>query len=278
MVERAGPGPLTWAGLGVVAASAAVLSFAAVRDLAAAASYPPGLAWLLPVVIDTTAVMSSRIWLGAPAQPGAVRYARALALSGAAVTITANITQHALAAYQLTAPWWLIAALAAVPPAALVAVAHLVALLTRTPPLPPGRPDAPAGPVDHHPEHRDYMVGLADQPADGDLLTHLDDAAGAESGVRPVEEPGPPRWCDHAPPAEHTNTAGHTGTGGDRAVELIAAGAGRRRLARELGMSEHEARQLLTRSRPTTTHPITTRSAATDLTGAQATNPTGDLS
>lgn len=36
---------------------------------------------------------------------------------------------------------------------------------------------------------------------------------------------------------------------GGRAAELIAAGAGRRRLARELGMTEYEARRLLTRSR-----------------------------
>lgn len=36
----------------------------------------------------------------------------------------------------------------------------------------------------------------------------------------------------------------------DRAVELIAEGAGRRRLSRELDISEYEARQLLARSRP----------------------------
>jgi hypothetical protein len=34
----------------------------------------------------------------------------------------------------------------------------------------------------------------------------------------------------------------------DRADQLIAAGVGRRRLSRELGMSEHEARQLLRRA------------------------------
>lgn len=36
----------------------------------------------------------------------------------------------------------------------------------------------------------------------------------------------------------------------DRAAELIAAGAGRRRLSRELDITEYEARQLLARSRP----------------------------
>ena len=36
---------------------------------------------------------------------------------------------------------------------------------------------------------------------------------------------------------------------GDRATELIAAGVGRRRLARDLDISEHEALQLLTQAR-----------------------------
>ena len=38
----------------------------------------------------------------------------------------------------------------------------------------------------------------------------------------------------------------------DRAAALIAAGAGRRRLSRELGVTEYEARRLLDRARPTT--------------------------
>jgi hypothetical protein len=38
----------------------------------------------------------------------------------------------------------------------------------------------------------------------------------------------------------------------DRAAELIAAGAGRRRLSRELGVSEYEARRLLDCARPAT--------------------------
>ncbi|HEY1969101.1 MAG TPA: DUF2637 domain-containing protein, partial [Pseudonocardia sp.] len=127
----AGPGVVTWAGLAVVAGSAAVLSFATVRDLALGSGYPPGLAWLLPVVIDATAAVGSRIWLGGGGHPAAVRYARALALSAAAVTIAANVLQHGLAAHRLAPPWWLVAVLAAIPPTALVAVAHQVALLAR---------------------------------------------------------------------------------------------------------------------------------------------------
>jgi hypothetical protein len=52
------------------------------------------------------------------------------------------------------------------------------------------------------------------------------------------EDDEPIDWWSDAPPA-----------GEDRAAELIAAGAGRRKLARELHISEHAARELLTASR-----------------------------
>ena len=66
-------------------------------------------------------------------------------------------------------------------------------------------------------------------------------------------------------PAE---TALPSGTDGqdppDRAVALIAEGAGRRRLSRELDISEYEARRLLTRSRAdATTRPAETGSTST---------------
>lgn len=202
-----GPGAVTWAGLAVVAGAAAVLSFATVRDLADAAGYPPRLAWLLPVVIDATAVVGSRIWLGAAGAPGAVSYARALALAAAVVTIGANVLQHGLAAHQQVPPWWLVAALAAIPPTALVAVAHQVALLTRP--------------------HRSDQQTLVEAP--GDL------------GNR---EPSPVDACEAA------NTALPVGEGelAERARQLVSTAerpVGRRRLARELDITEHQARRLL---------------------------------
>lgn len=55
----------------------------------------------------------------------------------------------------------------------------------------------------------------------------------------PDEEPFDERdWWEDAPPAQD-----------DRAIELITAGVGRRRLSRELGVSEYQARQLLDRAR-----------------------------
>jgi hypothetical protein len=73
-----------------------------------------------------------------------------------------------------------------------------------------------------------------------------------------------------------SRTAGPDDT--DRAAELIAAGAGRRRLSRELGVTEYEARRLLERARPTTDTPAdddTDDETATAVAaGSPATAPT----
>ena len=45
----------------VVAAAAAVLSFAALRDLALLCGFAPTLAWLLPVVVDAGAAAGSLV-------------------------------------------------------------------------------------------------------------------------------------------------------------------------------------------------------------------------
>lgn len=55
--------------------------------------------------------------------------------------------------------------------------------------------------------------------------------------VAPAESPALPPVGDDATPAGEPV--------GDRASELVAAGVGRRTLSRELGITEHEARQLL---------------------------------
>jgi hypothetical protein len=68
----------------------------------------------------------------------------------------------------------------------------------------------------------------------------------------------------------------------DRAAVLIAAGAGRRRLSRELGVTEYEARRLIERARPATDIPaadIPATGTATDTdtedaTSAAETTPT----
>ena len=51
----------------IVATSAAVLSFSALRDLALLCGFAPELAWLLPVVVDAGAAAGSLVWLARPA-------------------------------------------------------------------------------------------------------------------------------------------------------------------------------------------------------------------
>lgn len=202
----------------VVAAAAAVMSFAASRDLARLCGFSTDLAWLLPVVVDAGAAAGSLVWLGGQAPPAAQRFARALALGLLSLSVVANALGHGLEAYGLAPPWWVVVAVSAIAPAVLGAVVHLAVVVGRRPPEPS---------VPHRPE-----LPLPDLEFDG--TADLDDDLFDECGVSRF-------WAD-APPAVGSN-------GDQRAAALIAAGVGRRRLARELGMSEYEARLLLEQSK-----------------------------
>ncbi|MEU7813878.1 DUF2637 domain-containing protein [Pseudonocardia sp. NPDC049154] len=188
----------------VVAVAAAVLSFAALRDLARMCGFAVWLAWLLPVVVDAGAAAGSLVWLGGWAADTARRFARALALCLLALSVAANALGHGLEAYGLEPPWWVVVVVSAIAPAVLGAVVHLAVLVGRVKPAPP--------------------VELAD-----------DDFA--DLGDEPLSP-----WWESAPPVSEPSRY-------DRAEALIASGIGRRRLARELGVTEHEARQLLASSR-----------------------------
>jgi hypothetical protein len=196
----------------VVAGSAAVLSFAALRDLALLCGFSSRLAWLLPVVVDAGAAAGSLVWLGGWARDAARRFARVLALGLLGLSVAANALGHGLAAFSLAPPWWVVVAVSAIAPGVLGAVVHLAVLVGRTEPS----------------DVEDAVLGGRD-----------DEASSREW----LDENGLSKWWETAPPA--TPRPGKE----DRAAALIAAGVGRRRLSRELGMSEYEARQLLSRTR-----------------------------
>jgi hypothetical protein len=221
--------------LGVVAGAAAVLSFAALRDLALVCGFAPQLAWLLPVVVDAGAAAGSLVWLGGWAGLSARMFARALALGLLALSVAANALGHGLTAFALAPAWWVVVVVSAVAPAVLGAVVHLAVLVGR-----------PASAID---------LPIEDDPPCEDVGT--------------LDERGLSSLWDEAPPA----------SGGDRAAELIAAGAGRRRLSRELGVTEHEARRLLGRTRPATSpgHAPTDDDGAV-VNGAHLLHGPGDLS
>lgn len=120
----------TLAGIAVVAVAAAVLSFASLQDLAERAGYSPELAALLPIAIDAQAVVATRAWLASGTGPRARRYARRLALTAVALSVIGNAGEHAMTAANTVTPWWVVVLIAAVPPIALAATAHLGALLS----------------------------------------------------------------------------------------------------------------------------------------------------
>jgi hypothetical protein len=200
--------------LAIVATAAAVLSFAALRDLALVCGFAPQLAWLLPVVVDAGAAAGSLVWLGGWAASSARTFARALALCLLALSVAANALGHGLAAFGLAPAWWVVVIVSAVAPAVLGAVVHLAVLV--------GRP-----------------VETIIEDVDEEPIPYKLTAAAYEAGT--LDEHGLSRLWDVAPPARSE---------GDRAAELIAQGVGRRRLSRELGVTEYEARQLLARKRP----------------------------
>ncbi|MBH5141435.1 helix-turn-helix domain-containing protein [Rhodococcus erythropolis] len=106
-------------------AAAAVLSFAALDDLAARSGVAVPALW--PAIVDGVVIVATVAVVA-----GAGRYAWGLLVVGALVSIAGNIVHAALPDGVL--PVWLRATVAAVPPVALVAVAHLAVRLQHAPP------------------------------------------------------------------------------------------------------------------------------------------------
>jgi hypothetical protein len=225
----------------VVAAAAAVLSFSALRDLALVCGFVPELAWLLPVIVDAGAAAGSLVWLGGTVVEAARRFARSLALCLLGLSVAANALGHGLEAFRLAPAWWVVVIVSAIAPAVLGAVVHLAVLVGRA---------AAVEVVEEPISDQAYDTGEVDERG---LSRVWDDAPFAPEPERTPLLSG------------HASTRGH-----DRATDLIAAGVGRRRLARELGISEYEARRLINRTRTTPSAPSTSRSSVPTLNGVSS--------
>jgi hypothetical protein len=198
-----------WALLAVVAASAAVLSFASLRELAVMCGYDDALASLFPLIVDAGAAAGCLTWLGWADSDAGRRFARALTWTLLAASVAMNAVGHALVAYGVHPPWGLIVLVSAIPPATLGAVVHLAVLVTR-----PGAPPVEAASVGAPAEVSSVEVARSVPPAEASPV-------GLEEAPQPaISAPDP-------------------------VAELLAQGAGRRRLARELDITEHAARRLL---------------------------------
>lgn len=212
-------GWLTWLAMILVLLAAAVLSFAALRDLAELCGVDPLLAPLLPIAIDAGAAVSTRVWLDGRAV-AAERYARTMTFALLASTVAGNALHGGLVASGVRPAWWVAVGVTAIPPAVVGAVVHLAVLVGRSPGRGTHEVRTPAGAVTENAgDEEGYM--LASTPSI---------EQGASSPTEAV--------VGFAP----TTTQ-------DRARDLIAEGAGRRRLARELGVSEYEARGLIAAQR-----------------------------
>ena len=194
------PRVLMWAGLLTVAGAAAMLSFAALRDLALMCGFGRRLAWLLPVAIDVGTALGSLVWLGRWTPDPARRYARGLALALLGGSVAGNALGHGLVAYSARPHWLVVVAVSAVAPAVLGAVVHLAVLATHTSAVvvadPPDHEPDHAGPVVDQADHRPDQTGPAAGPPD-----HPDrDAPGAEDLLAALDVPagwvpgGPARW------------------------------------------------------------------------------------
>lgn len=254
--NRGGPGWITWCGLALVLAAAAVLSFSGLRDLAVQCRVPEPLAPLFPVCLDAGLAVSTSMWLSRRANPAAERFAAWLTWTLLACTVVANAIHQGLAASEVAAPWPLAVAVGAVPPAVVGAVVHLAVLAGR-PAVSDGRQIAvgasagPSGVVDTDHTALDRGSETARTLSGGSTGKGWDlkPTPAAGHGYTLAGTPAPGLNQTQPGSASDDLLGSQDAAGDDRAAALIAEGAGRRRLAAELQISEHAARELLAERR-----------------------------
>lgn len=122
---------VTWAGLAVVLIAAAVLSFAALRDLAVSVRISDRLAWLMPIAVDAGAAVSCSAWLSPRSPRDVARFARSLTWALLVLTVVGNAAAQGMAAAGITPPWWCAVLVGAIPPAVVGGVVHLAVLVGR---------------------------------------------------------------------------------------------------------------------------------------------------
>ena len=114
-----------------------VLSFSSLCDLAARTAWPGWLAWLWPVIVDGTIILATMALVAFSAYPeqrNARRYFWVLLVLGAAVSVSGNAMHAVIPNPALPdRPFgdWFAAAVACVPPIALVLLTHALSILWR---------------------------------------------------------------------------------------------------------------------------------------------------
>lgn len=232
-----------WLLLSVVAAAAAVLSFAALRDLALMCGFDETLAPLLPVVVDAGAAAGCLIWLTPSSADRPRVFARSLTFVLLASSVAGNAIVHGLSAYHLAPPWWLVVAVSGIAPAVLGAIVHLAVLVGRD-------------------------VSMSDTKSQGGRPAGKEqgERTGAGSGaLLPSSPSSPPKTTTGAAapasvpvvPKPVSVAQGSDTSAEEKARELLAANPtiGRRALSQQSGLSEYLARKLLD-DRPRNGHKV----------------------
>jgi len=117
----------------VIAVASFVLSFSSLWSLAARSAWPARLAWLWPVIVDGTIVLATMAIValaGYRSLRGNRRYFWAVLCAAAVVSVSGNAV-HALIPDTAPLVPWLSAVIACVPPIALLATTHTLAILWR---------------------------------------------------------------------------------------------------------------------------------------------------
>lgn len=248
---------MTWAGLIVVGLVAVVWSFTALTDLARLCGITGQLhlsvvraevAWGLPISVDVTAIVATRVWLLRREAAEVLTYARRVAWSALAATIAGN-AYHGWLSGGARVDAVIVSAVPAVVIGALAHLAFLAAAGQRlgdsaAPNLQGADPSLPLTEGSVPPAPQSPSPGLsAPSPRVAGRA-----AVPEGNGVKP--EPGP------VPVKETPLTLNEPGSQPVRlhlarqddpvakARRLLADGAGRPTLARELGLAPHQARQL----------------------------------
>src|SRR5258708_983581 len=86
------------AGMAVSATSAAVSSIAGLRGLEVVAGWPVSLAPLLPITVDSYAMVATRVWLSQATRSRRARhFARANAVGAIGLSLVGNAAYHLIA-------------------------------------------------------------------------------------------------------------------------------------------------------------------------------------
>jgi hypothetical protein len=116
-----------------IGAGSFVLSFSALRDLAARAGVPRDLAWLWPLIVDGAILQATMAVVALAAfadQRGSRRFFWTVLAAAAGVSIGSNAL-HAVLPRSAALPPWLAALIAMVAPVSLLAATHGLSLLGR---------------------------------------------------------------------------------------------------------------------------------------------------